>query len=106
MIKALMLVATIAVTSVAQAKDIASVDNNDGGKIVFTATSCPDGKSYVAYGFGNSSNDTILGCHFYDQGAFWVRWSHKQGMSRYPGEAVTWDREFLEFIQKKKQQTY
>lgn len=102
----LMLVATIAISFAAQAKDIARVQNNDGGHIVFTATECKGGKSYVAYGYGNSSSDTILGCHFWQEGAFWVQWNHKQGLSRYPAEAVTWDKEFIEYMQQKKKQTY
>lgn len=102
----LMLVATIAISFAAQAADIARAPNNDGGSIVFTATECPDGKSYITYGFGVSSNDTILGCHFWQDGAFWVKWNHKQTMSRYPAEVLTWDKDFVEFIQKKKKQTY
>lgn len=102
----LMLVATIFACTVAQAQEVARVQNNDGGYIVFTAAKCGSAKNfYSVYGYGSSSNDTISGCFKFSDGAFWVIWQHDASIKRYPSEAVTWNQEFLDVI-KKDRKTY
>lgn len=105
-IKVFMLAVAIAISFAAQANEVARVQNNDGGFIVFTAAHCPQSKEwYSVYGYGSSSNNTISGCFRFADGAFWVRWNHDANIKRYPAEAVTWHPDFVEVV-KKNRQTY
>lgn len=104
MIKRLMLVVAISASFATQAAEVARVQNNDGGAIVFTTTNC-DEKTFSVYGYGNSSNSTIAGCYFYKDDAFWVQWTHTTNMKRYPSNAVTWHPDFLDAM-KKNTKTY
>ena len=101
MIKRLLLVVTIAASFATQAAEVARVQNNDGGAIVFTSTKC-DENTFSVYGYGNGSNDTIAGCYYFKEDAFWVRWTHTPNMKRYPAKTVTWHPDFVDAVKKNK----
>lgn len=98
---------SIAVSLSASAMEVARIQNNDGGYILFVARSCGGVEgSYSAYTYGMSNSDVTSGCFRYAEGAFWVVWGNSNQMKRYPASMVTWNPKFLEVMNNNAKNTF
>jgi hypothetical protein len=82
--KKLLMAALLVLSLNANAEVIASMNNQGGGKIVLTSTTCPSSNLYVAYSYTQSGH-TIMGCWTTSGDRVMVDWSGD--IRSYPANA-------------------
>ena len=82
--KKLLMAALLVLSLNANAEVIAEMNNQGGGKIVLTSTTCPSSNLYIAYSYTQTGH-TIMGCWTTSGDRVMVDWSGD--IRSYPANA-------------------